>query len=124
MSTSDTTNQSATGRGRKAAGRAGTAKADSAAPAKKRVRRAAAPLEQMQQMPAQPADAQDGQSSGQNGPFPIEPALDWDEGQWRQRVAEAAYFRAERRGFTGGSPEQDWYEAEDELRRGPDETRA
>jgi hypothetical protein len=32
-------------------------------------------------------------------------------------VAEAAYFRAERRGFVGGSPEQDWFEAEIELRR-------
>jgi hypothetical protein len=32
-------------------------------------------------------------------------------------VAEAAYLRAERRGFIGGSPEQDWLEAEQELRR-------
>ena len=127
MSASDTTNQSATGRGRKAAGRTATAgsgaaaKDGSAAPAKKRVMRAAAHLEQTQQMPA---DAQDGQSSAQTRSLRVEPTLGWDEGQWRQRVAEAAYFRAERRGFTGGSPEQDWYEAEDELRRGPNETRA
>jgi hypothetical protein len=32
-------------------------------------------------------------------------------------VALAAYLRAERRGFIGGSPEQDWLEAEAELRR-------
>lgn len=31
-------------------------------------------------------------------------------------VATAAYFRAESRGFEGGSPEDDWYEAEAELR--------
>jgi hypothetical protein len=36
---------------------------------------------------------------------------------WHALVAEAAYLRAERRGFIGGSPEQDWLEAEQELRR-------
>ena len=30
-------------------------------------------------------------------------------------VATAAYYRAELRGFEGGSPEFDWYEAEAEL---------
>ena len=30
-------------------------------------------------------------------------------------VAEAAYFMAERRGFAGGDPEQDWREAEAEI---------
>jgi hypothetical protein len=30
-------------------------------------------------------------------------------------VAEAAYFRAERRGFQGGCPIQDWLEAEREI---------
>ncbi len=34
----------------------------------------------------------------------------------RQRlIAQAAYFRAERRGFTGGSPDRDWLEAEAEI---------
>ncbi len=34
----------------------------------------------------------------------------------RQRlIAQAAYLRAESRGFTGGSPEQDWLEAEIEI---------
>jgi DUF2934 family protein len=38
--------------------------------------------------------------------------------EWRRMVAEAAYYRAERRGFAGGSPEQDWIEAEEDIRRG------
>jgi DUF2934 family protein len=34
----------------------------------------------------------------------------------RQRmVEEAAYYRAERRGFQGGSPEEDWLAAEAEI---------
>ena len=41
--------------------------------------------------------------------------------QWRSMVAEAAYFRAEHRGFVGGSQEQDWYAAEEEIRRGLEE---
>jgi hypothetical protein len=36
--------------------------------------------------------------------------------EWQQIVATAAYLRAEARGFVGGSPEQDWFEAEAELR--------
>lgn len=32
-------------------------------------------------------------------------------------IAEAAYLRAERRGFSGGDPEQDWLEAEAEVDR-------
>ena len=32
-----------------------------------------------------------------------------------RRIREAAYFRAERRGFVGGSPDQDWIEAEHEI---------
>ncbi len=34
----------------------------------------------------------------------------------RQRlIAEAAYLKAERRGFAGGNPQQDWNEAEAEV---------
>jgi hypothetical protein len=36
--------------------------------------------------------------------------------EWHAMVAQAAYFRAEQRGFVGGSPEEDWYAAEAELR--------
>ncbi|MFU8857659.1 MAG: DUF2934 domain-containing protein [Deferrisomatales bacterium] len=32
-----------------------------------------------------------------------------------EMVRRAAYLRAERRGFRGGSPEQDWLEAEREV---------
>jgi hypothetical protein len=35
--------------------------------------------------------------------------------QRRQLISTRAYQRAERRGFSGGSPEQDWLEAEAEL---------
>lgn len=33
----------------------------------------------------------------------------------RQMIEQAAYFRAQSRGFAGGCPEQDWYEAEAEI---------
>ncbi len=33
----------------------------------------------------------------------------------RQKVAQAAYYRAELRGFKGGSPEDDWYVAEEQV---------
>jgi hypothetical protein len=45
---------------------------------------------------------------------PARPAMGSTE--WQQMVATAAYLRAEARGFVGGSPEQDWFEAEAELR--------
>jgi len=45
---------------------------------------------------------------------PARPAMGSSE--WQQMVATAAYLRAEARGFVGGSPEQDWFEAEAELR--------
>jgi hypothetical protein len=32
-----------------------------------------------------------------------------------QLIAQSAYLRAERRGFSGGSPEQDWLQAEQEI---------
>lgn len=43
-----------------------------------------------------------------------------------QMIAEAAYFRAERRGFEGGDPLTDWLEAEAEItaRLVPPEARA
>lgn len=36
-------------------------------------------------------------------------------GQRQQMIAEAAYFRAERRGFDGGDAVRDWCEAETEV---------
>ncbi|PWU19236.1 MAG: hypothetical protein C5B48_13820 [Candidatus Rokuibacteriota bacterium] len=32
-----------------------------------------------------------------------------------QMIAEAAYYRAQQRGFSGGDPVQDWLEAEAEV---------
>ena len=35
--------------------------------------------------------------------------------QRRHMIAEAAYFRAQHRGFRGGDPDRDWMEAEVEI---------
>jgi hypothetical protein len=51
----------------------------------------------------------------------LSPMTDISPEQWRVMVAEAAYYRAQRRGFRGGSPEQDWFEAEEEIRRSLEE---
>ena len=39
-----------------------------------------------------------------------------DAHDWQEMIATAAYYRAQKRGFEGGSPEEDWFEAEAELR--------
>lgn len=41
-----------------------------------------------------------------------------DAEQRHHRISEAAYYRAERRGFTPGSDQEDWFEAEREVDRG------
>lgn len=38
-------------------------------------------------------------------------------GDRRAKVAEAAYYRAERRGFASGNEDADWYDAEQEIDR-------
>jgi hypothetical protein len=45
-----------------------------------------------------------------------DPRSEFSDEEWQDMVATAAYFRAEARGFEGGSAEDDWYEAEAELR--------
>lgn len=45
---------------------------------------------------------------------------DGDREAQRRRVAEAAYYRAEQRGFAPGGEESDWLEAEKEI-EGSDE---
>jgi predicted nucleic acid-binding Zn-ribbon protein len=45
----------------------------------------------------------------------MEMLYDVDKQDRQQRIAEAAYFRAERRGFVGGDPIADWIEAEHEI---------
>ena len=38
-----------------------------------------------------------------------------DAEQRHHRISEAAYYRAQRRGFTPGAEEEDWFEAEKEI---------
>ena len=45
-----------------------------------------------------------------------DPRNEFSEDEWRDMVATAAYFRAEARGFEGDAAEDDWYQAEAELR--------
>ena len=61
------------------------------------------------------------------GPEAAEPAAEAASGnaqtpltpeQRRQLISTWAYHRAEQRGFSGGSPEQDWLEAEAALDAG------
>lgn len=45
-----------------------------------------------------------------------DPRSEFNDEEWHQMVATAAYYRAQARGFDEGSSEYDWYEAEAELR--------
>jgi len=45
-----------------------------------------------------------------------DPRVQFGDEEWRDMVATAAYYRAESRGFDGTSIDDDWYEAEAELR--------
>jgi hypothetical protein len=48
----------------------------------------------------------------------VEPAaaVALPDGSFQEAVARLAYSYAEARGFVGGSPEEDWLRAEQELR--------
>ena len=45
-----------------------------------------------------------------------DPREEFNDEAWHDMVATAAYYLAEARGFEGGSPDEDWYEAEAQLR--------
>lgn len=45
-----------------------------------------------------------------------DPRIEFNDDEWYDMVATAAYFRAEARGFQGGSVDEDWFEAEARLR--------
>jgi hypothetical protein len=71
--------------------------------------------------------------TGKPVPRVAEPALDgavedrshgFSNDEWHDMVATAAYYRAEARGFENGSADEDWFEAEAELRErlGAEET--
>ena len=46
---------------------------------------------------------------------PANVEANWDQGQ-RDMVAREAYLSAEKRGFNGGDPVQDWLEAENKIK--------
>lgn len=61
-----------------------------------------------------------GKDTGQQGssrrrPVQLKPQQVSPEEYYRM-IAESAYYIAERRGFHGGDPEQDWLQAEMEIR--------
>ena len=49
------------------------------------------------------------------------PGLTLKPEERHRMVAEAAYYKAEKRGFLGGDPEADWVEAEAEVESSLDE---
>jgi hypothetical protein len=57
-------------------------------------------------------------------PFTRRPALPVDSSAYRELVAIAAYYRAERRGFAPGGEVEDWLEAEREVATRIGESRA
>lgn len=61
------------------------------------------------------AKARTRSATKQTSSAPVTAAISAEE---RQRmIAEAAYFRAQQRGFTGGDPLADWLAAEEEIDR-------
>ena len=56
-------------------------------------------------------------------PFSQRPALARDSSAYRELIAIAAYYRAERRGFAPGGETEDWLEAEREVAARLDEAR-
>jgi hypothetical protein len=58
----------------------------------------------------------EGQSFSKDpSPFSQRPSLPPDSSAYRELVAIAAYYRAERRGFAPGGEVQDWLDAEQEV---------
>ena len=45
-----------------------------------------------------------------------DPCREFSNEEWHDMVETAAYYRSEARGCDGGSAEQDWYEAEAQMR--------
>lgn len=55
-----------------------------------------------------------------NTPSPKKPASSFDapaESDWHREIAEAAYYLAEKRGFSGGYALEDWLAAEKQVRQ-------
>ncbi|HWA14685.1 MAG TPA: DUF2934 domain-containing protein [Burkholderiales bacterium] len=45
-----------------------------------------------------------------------DPGHGFSQEEWHDMVSTAAYYRAQARGFENGSADEDWFEAEAELR--------
>jgi hypothetical protein len=60
---------------------------------------------------AEAAWLQDAVSGGSDHPYPASSLME----ERKRRIREAAYFKAERRGFTPGHELDDWLEAEQEV---------
>lgn len=87
---------------------------------KQRAQTSAEPMRGRTHATARAAEAESTASGAAQGEA-LSPMTDISPEQWRVMVAEAAYYRAQQRGFRGGSPEQDWFEAEEEIRRSLEE---
>lgn len=86
-----------------------TDSATSSAPARKPRTKAAAPATETATAEAKPRRRTTARASAAN--------QDRIGDSLQQCIAEAAYYRAERRGFQGGSELDDWLEAETEVTR-------
>ncbi len=54
-------------------------------------------------------------TASRKGKSPANTEANWDESQ-HEMVAREAYLSAEKRGFKGGDPLQDWLEAESKVK--------
>jgi len=63
-----------------------------------------------------PTGSKRGKTAGSKHGKTEDPRNEFSEQEWRDMVATTAYYRAEARGFEGGSADDDWYESEAELR--------
>jgi len=74
---------------------------------------------------AEAKSAGEAAKSRANNTLHKKPPIKIGSAEWQEMVAAAAYYRAEARGFYGGSPDQDWLDAEAELleRLAPDASR-
>jgi hypothetical protein len=69
------------------------------------------PPKHLLRAPSKRAPRAGNSDASESAPSPIDP------GRRHALIAEAAYFRAEKRGFAAGKELQDWLEAESEIRR-------
>lgn len=107
--TTPTTKKAVTPKG---AGPAATSKTETApkttAPAAKKAARTASPAAKAPEQKAAPAKKAAKPAAPKRAPA-VTPEERW------QMISEAAYFLAEKRGFSGGNPCDDWTQAEQQV---------